>query len=308
MISSVFSKSKPINFVLVLVILGIFLMGYNIQAHQETLSFAVLMKFIGILGIMSLTIFAIDFITKRNALTKQNSYMILLFLFFAALFPAIFRDWQIVLSNLFIILAIRRIVSLRSLTDVKQKLFDATFWVVVASLFYFWSILFLLLIFIGILLYVSEDYKNWVVPPVTILLVSFLVFAILFITDNLGLLEGILENRKNFDFEPYIANLSLSIPIVFLFLMFLTSLLVNLRKQKSKTYQIQNSIFLILVSLAIAVMIVLVAPSKNGGEMVFCIFPLAVIITNYIEGIKKYLLKEAILLLLIILPIIVLLV
>ncbi len=301
MISSIFSKSKPINFVLVLVFLTIYFLVFNLRASEEVLTlFMVVTIGIGYLTLV-FTIFTIDFIAKRNSLTRQNSYTILLFLLFAVLFPSIFTHWKLILSNLFVILAIRRIISIRSLIDVKQKLFDGSFWIVIASLFYFWSILFILLVFIAILLYVSDDYRNWIVPVVTVFITAFLIFTVLFLTDNLALVDIFISNKKNFDFVPYLQNKSLTIAISLLLLIFFTSLIFM--QQKTKTYQIQNSIFLILVSLTIAIMIVVVAPNKNGSELVFCVFPLSIIVANYIENLKKTWLKEGILWVFVLLPI-----
>lgn len=303
MISSIFNKSKPINFVLVLVFLTFYFIVFNLKDSEEVVTlFKVVTIGIGYLTLV-FTIFTIDFIAKRNYLTRQNSYTILLFLLFAVLFPSIFTHWKLILSNLFVILAIRRIISIRSLVDVKRKLFDGSFWVVIASLFYFWSVLFILLVFIAILLYVSDEYRNWLVPVVTVFITSFLIFTILFMTDNLALFDIFMSNKKNFDFSPYIQDKSLTIAISLLLLIFLTSLIVYFRQQRTKTYQIQNSIFLILVSLTIALMIVIVAPNKNGSELVFCVFPLSIIVANYLENLKSTWLKEGILLVFVLLPI-----
>jgi len=303
LISSIFNKSKPINFVLVLVFIGLGHLSYNIFLLDTLVTPQIIMQWaVGLLALL-FAIFLIDFISKRNSLTQQNSYVILLFLLFIGLFPSIFLDWRVILSNILIILAIRRTISIRSLSDVKRKLFDATFWIVLATLIYFWSILFLLLVFITILLYVSEDYKNWLVPPLTILLTSFLIFTILFLSDSLVLIDTLLGNQKNFDFSPYFSNLNITIGLAFLVLLFTASLLVYLKQQRKKTYQIQNSIFLILVSLTIAIMIALVAPDKNGSELIFMIFPLAVFVTNYLENLKRIWLQEGILWLMVLLPI-----
>lgn len=306
LISSIFSKSKPINFVLVLVIIGLSYLSYNILSLNALITAPVIIQWgVGLFALL-FAIFLIDFISKRNSLTQQNSYVILLFLLFMVLFPSIFLDWRVIVSNMLIILAIRRTISIRSLIDVKRKLFDATFWIVLATIIYFWSILFLLLIFITILLYVSEDYKNWLVPPITIFLTAFFIFAILFLTDNLEMMNSLFGNRKNFDFSPYLSQKSITIGLGFLVLLFAASLLVYLKEQRKKTYQIQNSIFLILVSLTIAIMIALVAPDKNGSELIFIIFPLAVFVTNYLENLKRVWLQEGILWITLLLPIILL--
>jgi hypothetical protein len=67
-------------------------------------------------------------------------------------------------ANFFILLAFRRLISLQSLKASKEKIFDASFWIIVAALFQFWSILYLVLVFISIIFHVSRDYRNWFLP------------------------------------------------------------------------------------------------------------------------------------------------
>ncbi len=55
----------------------------------------------------------------------------------------------------------------------------------VASLFYFWSILFLFLVFFGILVHVGHRFKNWLVPLIAFLtLFSLVTSGCLFFTDS----------------------------------------------------------------------------------------------------------------------------
>jgi hypothetical protein len=69
---------------------------------------------------------------------------------------------------------------LHSLKASKEKIFDASLWVFIAALFHFWSILFILLIFIAILFHVARDYRNWFLP-----IIAFFSIAILFVGSSL---------------------------------------------------------------------------------------------------------------------------
>jgi len=45
----------------------------------------------------------------------------------------------------------------------------------------------------------------------------------------------------------------------------------------------------------LSIVIVAIAPIKNGSEFLFLFFPLAILFANYLQIIKKYWIKEAIL-------------
>jgi hypothetical protein len=78
---------------------------------------------------------------------------VLVFFFFFLLivfFPSVLDNVNLVVANFFILLAFRRLISLQSL-KASKKIFDASFWIIVAALFQFWSILYLVLVFISII-------------------------------------------------------------------------------------------------------------------------------------------------------------
>ena len=120
--------------------------------------------------------FITNFIVKKNGLSKDSAYTVLLYFIFLLFFPGILNNTSLLLSNFFILLATRRIISLHSLKASKEKIFDASLWVFIAALFHFWSILFIVLIFIAILFHVARDYLNWFLP-----IIAFFSLAILFI-------------------------------------------------------------------------------------------------------------------------------
>jgi hypothetical protein len=78
----------------------------------------------------------------------------------------------------------------------KEKIFDASLWIILASLFHFWSILFLILVFISIILLVSRDYTNWVLPFIALLAVGilFAFFTSIFDINTLQYLENASQN------------------------------------------------------------------------------------------------------------------
>ena len=74
-------------------------------------------------------------------------------------------------------------MSLRSQKDVKKKLFDAAFWIGLATLFYFWSILFFALILISLVLYTDNNIRHWIIPflgMLTVFIISIVLSIVLY--------------------------------------------------------------------------------------------------------------------------------
>jgi hypothetical protein len=103
---------------------------------------------LGLLAVLG-SVFITNFISKKNGLrTVLTQFFYFLLIVF---FPSVLDNVNLVVANFFILLAFRRLISLQSLKASKEKIFDASFWIIVAALFQFWSILYLVLVFISII-------------------------------------------------------------------------------------------------------------------------------------------------------------
>jgi len=139
MITSFFSKSKPINFLIVFFISFVALLTAVFKYQSGGFTMERLVKLALIFGVSYLSILVVDFIVTKNALTRKSNYEILLYSLFLLLVPQVFTNQEVLVSNLLILLALRRIVSIRSQKEVIKKLFDAGVLVALASLIYFWG-------------------------------------------------------------------------------------------------------------------------------------------------------------------------
>ena len=176
MITSVFKKSTPINYTLVVIAVLCFFFTYQFRQPNWTASLFTIGQKIGLLAVIGSSFFLTNFIAKKNALTKDSSYPLLFFFLMLCLFPSVWDNYNLIISNFFLLLASRRLVSLQTLKAPKEKIFDASLWIFIASLFHFWAILFILLVYISIVFHVSRDYRNWLIP-----FVAFFFTAIVFV-------------------------------------------------------------------------------------------------------------------------------
>lgn len=302
MITRFFSTSKPIHLVLIsFFVLGLFL-AVRLGYYYEGISALQIGKEVLLYGITLLSIFVLSFFVNKNNLTKQNSFKILLFSLFLACIPAIIEYGSIIVSNVFILFAVRRIISLRSNLHIKKKLFDAAFWIALASLFYFWAILFLILVFAALMFYSIGQSNNWMIPFTGIITVALIVVSFNIISQNTFGNMNTLIDTVSFDFSNY-NQLNLMVSISVISLVGLWALFFYVKKLQDKSRALRPSFVLILIALIIGITIVVLSPNKNGSEFIFLFAPLAIITTNYIESIKKVWLAELFIWLLIITPI-----
>jgi hypothetical protein len=97
---------------------------------------------LGLLAVLLGSVFITNFISKKNGLSKDSAYTVFFIFLLIVFFPSVLDNVNLVVANFFILLAFRRLISLQSLKASKE-IFDASFWIIVAALFQFWSILFL---------------------------------------------------------------------------------------------------------------------------------------------------------------------
>ena len=233
-----------------------------------------------------LSLFVLDFLASKNNLTKRNNYKILLFGIFLIILPLTFQTNNLLIANVFILFALRRIISLRTNLNVKKKLLDAGFWIGIASLFYFWCILFFPLIILALIVYSLTSVKNSIIPLIGILTVAVILISYLIIIDyDLIELSSYLESTS-YDFTKY-NYLNLILGITILISLGLWSLFFFIKNLKIKTKRRRRSHVLIINALIISVILVLIVPNKNGSEFIFMFAPLSIIMANYLESIKE---------------------
>ena len=300
MLTSFFSKSKPINLTVIILLLVIFFVGVNLTEWETGFSMIELFQRIGVLLLLVLSLLVLNFIAKKNELTKRSAYKTLLFAIFIISFSSLLKNEAVIISNLCILFALRRVVSLKSNKFVQKKIFDATFWVGIATLYNFWSALFFLLIFFAILNF-AYTFKNWLVP-----FVAFAAVAMLTVTFHLMAYDEIYTlndwyQTSNFDFTAY-SQPKLLIPLSIILGLLLWTLVQYFSAMQKASVTRRPVLSMILFSLVIAAAVAIFAPTKNGSELIFFFVPLSIIASNYFDSKKDKIFKEILLATLILMP------
>lgn len=284
MITTIFSKTRPFNYILVSILLilvfvmfGIF---QNLFSSTQSLVFSVLS-----FGILIVTILLTNLIGIKNNLTKNNAYTVLFGFLFLLLFPQIFSNISCVIANLLLVLAVHRLVAVQSLKSIKQKIFDASILIFAASILQFWAILFIALVFIIIVFYAARDYRNWIVPIIALLAITiiFLVFALEF--DNQLIYN--FNNFLNYDikisyFTNTFQNIAFSVYASISILFLVNAALTN----SSKPLAHQALFRFIILNYLLAVAVYILSPDKNNSYLLFTMTPLAIMGANFFETLE----------------------
>ncbi len=282
MITSLFKKSTPINFAFVFLMLFFFFLTTQFNQAETAFSFGFLLKKTVLFIIIFACFFTGNFIIKKNGLSKDSAFTILFYLLLLLFFPSVMNNFKLFFANFFILLALRRLFSLQTSKSQKEKIFDASIWIFVASLFHFWTILFLILVFICILFHTARDYRTWFLPFIAffVSMVLLFFFDLVFKTDNIGNL--IANSVSNLEINYFINNyeniaLSLFAPISLFFIANLSLTISNRPIILHSTYK------KIIAAFFIGILVFVFSPNKSNEMLIFTFTPLAFSMTIFVE-------------------------
>ena len=307
MISSIFGKTKPVNYLLLLGFLFVFYWLMHFLRFEKSYTPEQIVFRLLLLGVLFFSVFLVNFVVKRNQITGTNSFVMLYYILLMVLFPEVLLDENAILCSFFLLLASRRLISLKSLKDIKLKIFDATIWTVVASLFYDWALLYLILVFVAVYFYEPRNFRNWLVPLTGIVAVTLIAGSFLVVV-------GLPDYLK----EHYSFSLSLDRDfstlwdyrtklIIYTFLIILTGFLAFVKMGKLGLGKI-ITVRLIALSMTIGLAVTFLKTNAEVYPVLITFFPAATLITKYVEVIKRSKVKEMVLIVSVILPFILLLI
>ena len=304
MISSIFEKTKPVNFIILLVFLFLFYWSVQFYLLDSTFSEVELVPSIGVLAILLFSVFIVDFVVKRNKLTGSNSFAILYFTLLFVVFPETLGDNKAIFTSFFLLLAMRRLLSIKSLKNIKLKIFDAGLWICISSIFYEWALLYLLLVFAAIYIYEPKNIRNWLVIISVGVCFILILYGILIFLDKPYFIQKHYDFAINYDaIFPIKWSSSLKMSLFAILNMALAfSTFIHLSKSGVGKVIIMR---LIAFSFVIGLVVNILVTSDNNNAVMITFFPSVIFIVNYLESIKKPKFLELVLISSIVVPIIV---
>ena len=206
-------------------------------------------------------------------------------------------------ANLLVLFALRRLFSLHTKRDLTKKFFDAVFWIALSTLFYTWAVLYLFVVFIALGYYWQNEGKYIAVSLFGVVTVFILLVLYNIVFKDQYLSQTNFDFSYGFDFSDY-NSLSEIIKLTVVVALYLWSLILYLKNTSEKNKTLKPIHTLITLASFIAIIIAVLAPVKNGNEIVFFMLPFSIIVANYIETVDKLWFKEMLVVLLILVPII----
>ena len=301
MISSIFGQSKPINYI---IILGFLFLFYALLSAGEIAglkSVETILLHLLVLSVLLFSVMVVNFIVKRNQISGTNDFTIFYYALLIILFPDVLRDPNAIFSSFFLLLAMRRLISLKSLKNIKLKLFDATFWIAAGSLFYDWVLLFLVLVYICIYVYEPKNIRNWLVPLLSLAAAFIMVYMFLILT---GITDFIM-NHYRFKFytdSNILFSIQGSVKILLYTLLVIMAAIVSFVKLRKLGMGKIVTMRIITISFFIGIIITTFKSSETISPIMITFFPASILFTKYVEVIKKINIKEVTLILSLVVP------
>lgn len=302
MLANFFGKSTPISFIALLLLLIIYFIE-GVVVHSATV-FATQ----GALGLIAKGLFLelcylffFVFILRKNKLTLDHVFGILLVISFFGLFPEVLWDTSQLIQATLLLIFLRKLFSLRTAVNLIAKFFDMGFWLGVLVLLYPPTVVYVLLMYVGVLMFQTLNVRSLVLP-----ILGMVTPAILYYTYCLWFVSeayfwGLFQKPFTFSWST-IPQFSYTTPLIIVLIL---AVLVVLFKSVS-VYGVSGNYrkfwTLILLHFLISGGLVLGNSEATAGMLIHLFFPLAIILANGIESVPIKWVKEGLLLLCILAP------
>lgn len=295
MIANFFEKSNPINFV---VIGGFFFCCFFIAVfnrfQENIFTENSILTIGGIFILFSSILYFFHLIVTKTKLTFNDSYALLLFIAFLGFFFKELLDLKILVLFLLHILFLQKLYSLKYSKTIFQTLFDSGLFLGVTFIIEPFSIIYILLLYVAIYLHHEIIVRTLIIPIVGFLVPFIFYFAYHFWQDSVDNFLELFYFLPSYNEFIYLKDQFL-IPLLFIGFCTVASLLLKTPLVISINNKFKKSWILLIFNLGVSLCFVLILPQKNGSELLFVLFPSAIIVANGIKTIEYIILKDVIL-------------
>ena len=299
MLANFLGKSKPINFIILLMLFICIFTGSSFLVFSNTpFDFSLVFKIVSFLALYLFIFFYYNFIVTKNNLTRDNFYAFFTFTILLSYFIPSLSDLKTLIFFLLYVLLLRKIYSLKSEKNTLQKLFDSGFWLGILFIQEPFSAVFGVLIYMAIFLR-QKSVINTLIAPI----VGFITPLIIYFTYCFWFEKSYLfTNLFYFDtFDRLVFNSKNTYHWIGLVVFTLSMISIFLKSPKvfSVNNSFRKSWILLIINFLAGLFFALFIPNKNDLELLFLLFPAAIIIANGLESVSSNFIKNIVFALLI---------
>jgi hypothetical protein len=248
----------------------------------------------------------INYIIRENEIIHTTSYLPgVIYMILMSLQPEMYSFHPIVVANLFMLLALHVLIQTYRKETSYSKSFDTGFFIAMASLFYIPSIIFVPLLWIGLITLKPFIWRDWIISLMGIMVPwLFIIFYYFWIDDMATLQKDVLyytliAPQKSF------ANIRFSLPeaiqlgvlLISSFFAFTHLLLYSSGKSSMRT---RSNNIIMMAFFILSIISIFLAPYYSISHLSFLAIPFTAFFSNYLLAAKKQWIAETLLLLLII--------
>jgi hypothetical protein len=286
MLANFFGKSKPVNFILILVLFLIYyILGFSVLNKPADLAGSFIDLLI-VFPFFLVLFFLFSFLVSKNRLTKDNSYAMLLFIISIGCLQSVILDYKLIGISILLFFFLRKVYSFRTYKAVYQKLFDSGFCLGILFLISPFFLLFSMLLYSSVFLFLKITIRTILIPVLGMFTPLFLYYTYLFWIDDVATFYELFDFVIVFDSSFYSSTFYTILLSVFGFFTFI-SIILRSGKVFSISNKFKRSWALLLTHLAVAIAFVLMMKDKNGSELIFVFVPVTIIISNWLQTVEK---------------------
>lgn len=290
MLANFFSKSKPVNFVILFLL---FVVYFSISLFLKDIS---LLNAVKKAIIFMLTFSVYNFILLKNELAKDNSFAFLFYVILVGFYINYIQINSVFYNNLLSLFLFRKVYSLQSSKKIYQKLFDGGLWSGVLFIIEPHTVIFILLLYVAIYLYNHLTYRTLIIPIFGFIVPVFIFYTYNFVLNQTDFFFSLFSWEISLDFSPYNSgNFLFSSITIGIFT--LISILIKSPQTFAILDKSRQNWILILTHLFLSLLVFIQNSERTGIEFLYLLFPISVILANGIELVKKKWLADIIILL-----------
>ncbi len=299
MISSFFSRTKPVNYVVTIGFAAMLFLLATFLYDNPFLKLLDILPKLATLVLLLLTVFVINPVVTRNKLAELNSFAMLFYvLLLAAFFPLLQYD-ALLISNFLVVLSADKVLSLKHEKRTTFKIFEAAILVFMASLFNEWALVFLIPVYLGVYAYSPNQLRHWLLPIAAFTSVGLTICAFLTVTDNLAFLNERFAFRTKTSFDG-----SNSYAVIGYAILGFISIGVALVKLNNRGMGRIVSLRILASYFVLGVVITFVSENFGRSTISYTFFAIAIFLSNYFETIQKRRFKEVLLIAMVLVPLV----